>query len=111
MSFLNLLKCAEDSIHIVRFNPDPRIGDGKFNTVELPDIPNSQLDPASRSKLKSIADKILQNFLKLGYIGDDGGKIPFDIPANLQTILPVKLFDLALSVSDYFIDVDGRQFH
>ncbi len=111
MSFPYLLKCAEDSIHVVRFNPDPRIGDGKFNTVELPDIPDSQLDPAPWSKLEGIADKILQNLLELGYIGDDGGKVLFDIPANLQTILPVQLFDLALSVSDDFLDVDGRQFH
>ena len=57
--FLDLLKGAEDSIHILRFNADARIGDGKFNTGEVAEVSHSQADLPLRCEFKSIADKIL----------------------------------------------------
>ena len=57
--FLDLLKGTEDSIHILRFDADARIGDGKFNAGEVAEVSHSQADLPLRREFKGIADKIL----------------------------------------------------
>ncbi len=59
VGFLDLLKGAEDSRHVARLDPDPGVGNREFDTLQVADIPDSQMNPAAGSEFKRVAYEVL----------------------------------------------------
>src|ERR1044071_1181536 len=89
VSLLDLLEGAENSIHVLRFNTDAGIHDGKFDTARVGSISHSHLYATLGRKLERITDKILENFLELGDVGHNLRQIGFYMPVDLQAVRAV----------------------
>src|SRR5437762_649945 len=64
------------------------------------------LDSAVRSELERVAYEVLQDLFQLDRVSDERWNTAIDIPMNLETLIPVDLFDMSLRVGDDLFHLD-----